>query len=338
MKRVKISICIPTFNRADLLPVTLQCVADQTVKPDEVLIIDNASTDDTEKVVAQFKKYDFKYIRNKKNIGVAGNYNRCVKLASNEFFTFLPSDDLIAPTWYEEWIRVIEKHDADLYTSPLTIMNNHYQPIWAFPIFSRSQLIGKQDVTKKFSDRFTPGVPPSAASIFRRSVFLRIKPFKESEGAESDVRPAMELFRICNVYYFNRFLFVFREHALRSFDKRKEARSDKKIQIINRYFSIVKDVYDDKYLEGDEFRHVIQSHLFMTICNVNLYLARGDLRTITETYKSALRNFPNLFRQLSDWQVFIRYQIEFIRRGIMMYRIPPKIQKELMWLEQLKNV
>jgi len=335
-KKEKISICIPTFNRARLLRLTLQSVARQTIKPDEVLIIDNASTDQTEKMAQSFvKKYGFTYIRNEKNLGMAENYNRCFQLAANEHFTFLPSDDLIAPHWYESWTKLIAGKKADLYTSPLSIMDENYRLIWTFPIFKKSCFIPQTRVIPAFTRRFTPGLPPTAASLFRKSVFQKhhIR-FRPQEGSECDVRPAVHLFETCSVYYYHCFLFVFRQHDLRSFDRQKKSRSDQFTAKMDNYFSILADIRRRSSSKQISRRSFLHSHLFMTLCNVNLYLVRGQFTQVKKIYQSCLSHFPSLFRRPADWPPFLRTQLEFIKRALTMGRIPKSTAKQLTWLKK----
>jgi glycosyltransferase involved in cell wall biosynthesis len=124
----KITICIPTFNRSDLLDQALQSVAMQTVKPYEVLIVDNASTDNTKDVVKKYEMYGFRYIENKTNVGMVENWNVGIRNARGDYISFLHNDDLIAPTWYKEWSDVISQHSARFYTSSIAIIDQFNKP------------------------------------------------------------------------------------------------------------------------------------------------------------------------------------------------------------------
>lgn len=338
MQNPKISVCIPTFNRADLIEQTLQSVVNQTVKPYEVIIIDNASTDNTYEIVEKYFKYGFKYIRNKKNIGMAGNLNKCIKYASADYFTFLPSDDLIAPTWYEEWTQVIKKYPSFFYTSPLTIVNGLLKPQWAIPIFSGSRFIEQPYVVKDFWDRFTPGVPPSAASIYHKRIFEKIPKFNVDEGSECDIRVAMNIFLNFDIYYLHKFLFVFRAHSVRSFDRKKEQKTQKiALTKLENFFSILKDVYKEKYRNDPSHRYFIQSHILLNLANINFYILKLRFNQIITSYRLAKKYFPDMFSYMSDWILFVRIHWYYAKRILSTGRFPKSVAKQLEWLLTMKK-
>jgi glycosyltransferase involved in cell wall biosynthesis len=88
------TIAIPTYNRAAFLRKSLACALSQTSEEVEVLVSDNASTDDTPTVVREAGDR-VRYVRNDRNIGAAANFLQLVELAHGQFFSFLQDDDLI---------------------------------------------------------------------------------------------------------------------------------------------------------------------------------------------------------------------------------------------------
>lgn len=74
---------VVTFNRCDLLKKSLDSLLNQTVKPQKIVIIDNASTDDTEKVVQNYLNNSdlFHYVKLSENVGGSGGFSRGVKEA-----------------------------------------------------------------------------------------------------------------------------------------------------------------------------------------------------------------------------------------------------------------
>lgn len=98
-----VSICIPTFNRAYLLRDTLKHlfrqIEEDEIKPYvEVIICDNASTDETQKVVGRYikeGKYQIVYHKNEINLGVIRNILKTVELSNANYWMFYGDDDVI---------------------------------------------------------------------------------------------------------------------------------------------------------------------------------------------------------------------------------------------------
>lgn len=88
-----ISVIIPTYNRAKLLPRAIQSVLLQTLSEIEVIIVDDASTDDTKQVVASIPDTRIRYIRMEHNSGACSARNTGVQAARGEWIAFQDSDD-----------------------------------------------------------------------------------------------------------------------------------------------------------------------------------------------------------------------------------------------------
>lgn len=94
-----VSICIPTFNGEQYLDDCLQSILAQEFENFEVLIVDDHSTDETIPIIQSYIAQD-KRIRLEKNpfnLGLVGNWNRCLELAQGEWIKFVFQDDLIEP-------------------------------------------------------------------------------------------------------------------------------------------------------------------------------------------------------------------------------------------------
>lgn len=97
--RPKLSVCIPTFNRAAFLAETLRSVLDQSTRLIEVVVCDNASTDDTEQVVRGVAACheNVRYVRQPRNVGMDENFDCAVTSASGEYCWLMPDDDVLRP-------------------------------------------------------------------------------------------------------------------------------------------------------------------------------------------------------------------------------------------------
>lgn len=92
---MKISIVVPTYNRAKFIGRTIKSVLSQSINDWELIIIDDGSIDNTEEVVFKFKKNDSRiiYIKLPNNKGVNFARNRGIEKATGEWINFIDSDD-----------------------------------------------------------------------------------------------------------------------------------------------------------------------------------------------------------------------------------------------------
>ena len=102
-----ITIAIPTFNRGALLRGCIQSALSQTYDNIEVLVSDNASTDDTEEVLREFADKRLRVLRQETNIGMHPNWNACLAAASGEYIVFVSDDDRISPWFLERCVSAI---------------------------------------------------------------------------------------------------------------------------------------------------------------------------------------------------------------------------------------
>jgi glycosyltransferase involved in cell wall biosynthesis len=105
-----VSVCIPTFNRAALLRQTIESVLSQSFRDFELIVVDNASADNTESVVKSFDESRLTYVRNATNIGSRGNWNRCLTLARGKYISIFPDDDLMMPDNLAVKTDVLSQH------------------------------------------------------------------------------------------------------------------------------------------------------------------------------------------------------------------------------------
>lgn len=96
---LKLSICIATFNRSFELGTTLEKLAEQMTPDCEVVVSDNASSDDTEQVVSEYSRRfnGIRYVRQRTNVGVDRNFDRAVEYARGEYCWLMPDDDVLKP-------------------------------------------------------------------------------------------------------------------------------------------------------------------------------------------------------------------------------------------------
>src|SRR5450432_379001 len=87
------SIAIPVFNRRDLVHNALRSAIAQAVPNLEILVVDNCSTDGTWEALQAIRDPRLHLVRNDSNLGLFGNFNRCLELSRGEYVCLLGSDD-----------------------------------------------------------------------------------------------------------------------------------------------------------------------------------------------------------------------------------------------------
>jgi glycosyltransferase involved in cell wall biosynthesis len=106
------SVIIPVYNKEKFIHKTLQSVLDQTHSDYELIIINDGSTDNSEKVIASFKDSRISCF-SQKNAGVANARNAGLSRAKGEFICFLDADDYWYPTFLESIFYYIKQHPSE---------------------------------------------------------------------------------------------------------------------------------------------------------------------------------------------------------------------------------
>lgn len=118
-------ILIPSYNCEDYIANTIESAINQTLNV-PVYLIDNCSTDKTIKIA---KQYNIEIIKNEKNIGRIGNWNRCLEVAreksESRFFTILFAGDRLKANAMEEYSKIFAKNDVKLIVSKYEVYTDN---------------------------------------------------------------------------------------------------------------------------------------------------------------------------------------------------------------------
>jgi glycosyltransferase involved in cell wall biosynthesis len=108
----RVSIGFPVYNGVQFLEQAIKCILGQTYRDFELVICDNASTDETGRICEGYAAKDnrVRYIRNPENIGAAPNFNRTFTLSRGEYFTWVAHDDLYGATWLERCVDALDSN------------------------------------------------------------------------------------------------------------------------------------------------------------------------------------------------------------------------------------
>ncbi|MBD2214407.1 glycosyltransferase family 2 protein [Nostoc linckia FACHB-104] len=108
----KISVCIPTYNRVNLLPYAIESVIKQSYQDFELIVCDDGSRDGTPELMSQYKDHRIKYIHHQQNIGKSNNMRSGFNAASGEYFIKFDDDDRLTPDFLARTIAIFEQNPS----------------------------------------------------------------------------------------------------------------------------------------------------------------------------------------------------------------------------------
>lgn len=176
-----VSIIIPAYNRADLIGETLDSVLSQTYMDWECLVVDDGSTDGTDKVVAEFVKKDQRFRWYSKSFklpkGPSSSRNYGLEKANGEFVVFLDSDDLLDKTCLENRVNFALKN----FTFDFWVFNTK---MFIEHIEDENKVFNKTNISKSETDylnEFLIGKHPFCVMgpLWKKKNLLKLNGFDE---------------------------------------------------------------------------------------------------------------------------------------------------------------
>lgn len=216
----KVTIGLPVYNGANYLEETLRSLLSQTYTDFELIICDNASTDQTESIYRRYAAADerIRCRRNPENIGAAANYNLCVELARGEYFKWAAHDDLLAPTYLERCVEVLdEKPEVVLCYTRARAINDAGDVIKDFPSKKHPNSPVARERFYEFVEDRNPVV--AVFGLMRTAVLQRTRLI--GKYAASDRPLLSELSLLGQFYEVPEYLFYYRHHEAQSWGGNK---------------------------------------------------------------------------------------------------------------------
>ena len=107
----KVSIIMPSYNSAEFIGRSIDCILAQTYENWELLIVDDCSTDETTAIVSRYQDPRIRLLQNENNSGAAISRNYGLREATGKWIAFLDSDDYWLPEKLEKQIRYMTEHN-----------------------------------------------------------------------------------------------------------------------------------------------------------------------------------------------------------------------------------
>ncbi len=105
-----VSVVIPSYNQAEFLPATIHSVLNQTYQHFEIIVVNDASPDNTDEVMKQFTDPRIKYIVHESNQRLPATRNTGMRASQGEIIALLDADDLFHPEKLEAHVKFLNEH------------------------------------------------------------------------------------------------------------------------------------------------------------------------------------------------------------------------------------
>jgi len=307
----KVSVIIPTYNRADLLPRAIDSALNQTYKDFELIIVDDGSTDNTKKIVEEYQKKDerIKYLWEENSSGPARPYNLALKQCQGEYIAFLDSDDVWLPEKLEKQIAIFEEYDGKinlgLVICEAYVVDANGNEKGKFN-FRYNNLLNPEKYALFFKERDETSL---SCVVVKKEIFKNIGYFDENFKLAADIDIYL---RILKKYYF-----YFLKEPLVKYTQSDRSLSNEQFWIKQmpeyKYFL---EKYEDDFKKSPEAK----SRFLRNIGT--FYTLNNNSRMARKYFKEAIKNNPLSLR------LYFQYFLSFF----------PKIYKNCFLLKENKEL
>ncbi len=280
-----VSVCLPTYNRAKLLQQSLDTICRQNYERIEIVVSDNGSADETERVCREAATVDprIRYFRQPHNIGLHQNYNFCFDQAQGEILCFFHDDDLYDPQIVSESVAFLQANPAvGLVCSDWSLLNETGKIIGARECMVDPVLPGLAFIERVM--RTGQSYIGCSGAVIRRSALGDIRFDEQGTTGFSDFVVWFRIAEHAAVGHIPKRLFAYRLHA-GSLSRRTIA------SVAREYYRTLMAYCDDfaarwpeRSAQADRWRRAIKHYLFWAVAyEVGLHVRRRDPSDAQET-------------------------------------------------------
>lgn len=305
-----ITICVPTFNGEKYLRECLDSCLSQTFRDFEIVICDDGSVDTTVSIVEDYAKKNgqIKFHQNDHNLGLVGNWNKCITLASGSWIKFLFQDDAMNANCLQRFCEnmegdseliVCKRHfvldkdatlaDRDYYTNAVRTLENtgHYTSTWFSP--KTISHIAAENISLNF-------IAEPSLMLFSKHALRQLGLFDKELKQICDLEFGLRLASNYGLRYIPETLCLFRIHA--------HSTTEKNLSSKNYWYTYLEAMaFAMKLVVKPEFKNFRTSitplHFFKLKLYIKYksYIAHAHIRTKEEglEYELLKKNYPGLF-------------------------------------------
>ncbi len=170
-----VSVVMPAYNAEKYIEEAIQCILNQTYKNWELLITDDASTDQTLTIIQNYiiKDSRIKFYKNETNIGYLKTWNKLMEIAKGEFITFLDADDLCTFDRIETLYQYLQNHP----TIKIVGSNINIVDVSNALVTTKNYPVSSQEINDTLSSNNFPFC--GSAVMIKKDVYQKVGGYRE---------------------------------------------------------------------------------------------------------------------------------------------------------------
>ena len=312
----KVSVLLPTYNYAHYIEEAIESALAQTFTDFELLIVDDQSTDDTAAVVQKYLKDSrVSFIINPENLGLTGNFNRCLELAHGEYIKFLLADDKFHPRLLEQFVGVIEQYPTLSLVATNTLQFGEKNRQRTLPL--QGFHTGTEVVRRYFEKGFRNWIGVPTSVMFKKAAIEKVGMFDNRFHLLVDVEMWIRLLHIGDCYIFSEPLVYLRVHNMQA------------SQVIQRSYK--------HYFESYELIKTIKTHTKYGAHEWNENFQVNLKRRASKCVQQSYRLLPQFYNK-KNWRVIKEGLKIGIEEGVLLLALFNSVRKKMTGTDKRNSV
>ena len=301
-KRPKVSIILPVYNVAPYLRQSLDSIIAQTLTDIEIICVDDGSTDDSGKILDEYKEKDNRItVIHKRNAGTGAARNDGLKIATGECIGFVDPDDWILPNMYERLYNILQDKELDIVMFTPDVFNDQTQKHEGFLYFQDSNFPKILDDKIFNKDDISPFSYPMCVwnKLYRKKLFDDNNiDFAEGLDFEDHKVIFKSLFTAKRIYFIREKLYVYRHSRQGSILSDNDTRMFDHIKIYDIVENILKETGNWEKFHLDFLRYKVHNILY--------YYTMIKPQYKDEYYKKMVKSLQNTQMSEEEFEILAK--------------------------------
>lgn len=290
-----VSILIPTYNREQYLGDAINSALNQTYKNIEVIVHDDASTDGTVELLAEYHDKRLGVIRTEDNHGMIGGWNYIISQAKGEYIKFLASDDLLEPDCVTRLVDAALAHPhAALITCQRKFISEEGRVVKKMGFANKDMIVdGREHARWILTTLRENKIGEPTATLYPRKLVKQAGEYDAQFSQFADFEYWIRLLQFGDLVYVHAPLCSFRTHA-----GSNTSAAIRDGRFITEIFALIHKYYKDPFfvifsLTDADRLHVTKLKIFDTLKNIKDLLFHGKISASTQYLIRLLRAYSN---------------------------------------------